>query len=328
MNGQPPTRGDRRGGRLSLVVPAYNEAEGAAAFLAYWHDIRGALPTFEVELVLVDDGSTDGTAEEWSRRAGDDDIVVVTLSRNFGSHAAITAGFEVCTGDAAITLSAELQEPLSAVLDFVREWQDGGDIVWGLRSARASMGNAAVGAATGFSAFFAAHSDVPTYPAEGPSQVLVDRRVIDVLRSMPESNRNVMAMIAWVGFEQRQIHFVQLPRPYGVSRWTRSRKTKLVVDSFVAFSDQPIRLITLAGVGFAALGLLLLLVGLVTAVFVPSFPAGFTVLAGLVVGFGGGILGAMGVVGEYVWRAGSDARGRPTHVVSHIHRGREESADR
>jgi dolichol-phosphate mannosyltransferase len=312
--------------RLSLVVPAYNEADGAAALVAFWREVRSQFQDLDVELVIVDDGSTDGTAQAFADLVGIDDCVtVVSLSRNFGSHAALTAGLRECSGDAAITLSADRQEPLSAVADFVEAWRAGADIVWGLRSTRASMGRAAVGAATGFSKFFSHHSTVPNYPAEGPSQVLITRRVIDILNGMPEGNRNLLAMIAWVGLDQRRIFFEQLPRPYGASKWTSRKKTKLVIDSFVQFSDAPIRWITLAGLAFAMVGAALLVVALLAALFGAAFPVGFTVLAGLVVGFGGGILGAIGVVGEYVWRAGDDARGRPTHVVNRVVRGRDES---
>lgn len=312
--------------RLSLLVPAYNEVDGVAELVGFWREVAEAFPELEVELVVVDDGSTDGTSDVIvALTAADENVLVVSLSRNFGSHAALTAGLQECSGDAALTLSADRQEPLTAVFDFVREWRDGADIVWGLRSTRA-IGKAAVGAATGFSAFFSAHSDVPSYPAEGPSQVLLDRRVIDVLNAMPEANRNLLGMVAWVGFDQRRIHFEQLPRPFGTSKWTSRKKVKLVLDSFVQFSDAPIRWISATGLVAGALGALLLLLALVAAIARFSFPVGFTVLAGLVVGFGGCIIGAVGVVGEYVWRAGYDARRRPTYVVSRIHRGR--GADR
>ncbi len=326
MTPVPTDEQERR--RLSLLVPAYNEVEGASDLVSFWREVAQALPDLDVELVVVDDGSTDGTSEAFvDLTAHDEHAVVVSLSRNFGSHAALTAGLQECSGDAALTLSADRQEPLSAVVDFIGEWSDGADIVWGLRSTRA-VGKAAGGAATGFSAFFSTHSDVPTYPAEGPSQVLLDRRVINVLNHMPEANRNLLAMVAWLGFDQRRIHFEQLPRPYGTSKWTSRKKIKLVVDSFVQFSSAPIRWISVTGLASGALGLVLLVVALVAALTRSSFPVGFTVLSGLVIGFGGAILGAIGVLGEYVWRSGYDSRRRPTYVVSRVHRSRGDAGGR
>jgi glycosyltransferase involved in cell wall biosynthesis len=311
-----PSPGGRR--RLSLIVPAYNEVEGITELVAFSREVADAAPELDVELVVVDDGSTDGTSDAVAAlTTADDNVVLVTLSRNFGSHAALSAGLRECSGDAALTLSADRQEPLSAVLDLVREWCDGADIVWGLRSTRA-VGRTATGVARGFSAFLSAHSDVPSYPGEGPSQVLLDRRVIEVLNAMPEGNRNLMGMVAWVGFDQRRIHFEQLPRPYGTTKWTSRKKAKLVVDSFVQFSDAPIRWITVTGLVFVAIGVVLLLVAIVAAIGHVDFPVGFTVLSGLVVGLGGGILGALGIVGEYVWRAGYDARRRPNYVVRRV----------
>ncbi|QJW36105.1 glycosyltransferase family 2 protein [Cellulosimicrobium protaetiae] len=305
---------DRRP-RLSLIVPAYNEQESAGEIVGFYREIARAHASLEVELVLVDDGSDDGTAEAVRAHLTDQDpAVVVSLSRNFGSHAAITAGLSACTGDAALTLSADRQEPLSAVADFVAEWQDGADVVWGLRSVRATRKGASETFATTFSRVFNKASTVPTYPQEGPSQILVTRQVIDVLEAMPENNRNVLAMVAWSGFEQRRIFFEQLPRPHGVSKWTSSKKIKLVVDSFVEFSSAPVRWVTLAGVGLGALGALLLLAALVLAL-VPGTSGTVALVCGLVLLVGGLNLFALGVVGEYVWRAGDDARRRPVYIA-------------
>jgi dolichol-phosphate mannosyltransferase len=306
--------------RLSLIVPAYDERESASEIVGFYREVAGAHPDLDVELVLVDDGSTDGTADAVRAALGDTDLaVVVSLSRNFGSHAAITAGLAECTGDAALTLSADRQEPLSAVADFVAQWQDGADIVWGLRSVRATRKGASESFATGFSRVFNRTSTVPTYPAAGPSQILVTRAVMDVLREMPENNRNVLAMVAWVGFDQREIFFEQLPRPHGVSKWTSAKKIKLVVDSFVEFSSAPIRWITVAGGVVGLVGLVLLLLALVL-VFVPGVSPAVAFLAGLVLVVGGAQLGSIGIVGEYVWRAGDDARRRPVYVARRVSR--------
>jgi glycosyltransferase involved in cell wall biosynthesis len=313
---------------LSLIVPAYDEVESAQEIIDFYREICAAHTALHIELVVVDDGSTDGTSQAViSAAAPGEDVNVVELSRNFGSHAAISAGLAQCTGDAALTLSADRQEPLSAVTDFVSTWQAGADIVWGLRSVRARKTSADALFGRLFSSVFHAVSVVPTYPSEGPSQILLTRPVIDVLNAMPEAHRNVLAMAAWTGFDQRRIQFEQMPRPHGTSRWTPAKKVKLVVDSLVEFSSAPIRWIELAGAAASMLGLLLMLAAAVQAL-VPDGADGFRlVVCGLVLVLGGAQLFAIGVVGEYVWRAGDDARRRPLSIVRAVRRVRREPVD-
>jgi len=300
---------------LSLVIPAYNEVESADDIAGFYRDIRAAHPDLDFELIVIDDGSTDQTSDALQKSLdGVGPARIVSLSRNFGSHAAISAGFAHARGDAALTLSADRQEPLAAIADFVAEWQDGADIVWGLRSSRAVKKGVGESFARGFSRIYGANSDVPDYPAEGPSQILVTRPVIEALVAMPELNRNVLAMASWVGFEQRKIFFEQLPRPHGVSKWTTKRKMKLVVDSFVEFSHAPIEWVAWGGFIIGAIGALCLIASIVLAFFSP-LGAVAALLSGLILAVGGMVLVGIGVLGEYVWRAGDDARRRPVYIV-------------
>jgi dolichol-phosphate mannosyltransferase len=303
---------------LTLIIPAYNEVESADEIAEFYRDIIASYPETAFELVVVDDGSTDGTREALLQSLQDvGEARIVSLARNFGSHAGISAGFAHARGDAALTLSADRQEPLSAIGDFITSWRDGADVVWGLRSTRATKKGVGEGFARIFSKVYGANSDVPNYPEEGPSQILVTRPVLDTLNAMPELNRNVLAMAAWVGFDQRRVFFEQLPRPHGVSKWTTKRKMKLVVDSFVEFSHAPVEWVAWGGLLLGGLGAILLVLSAVLAFFTP-LGAAVAVLSGVVLAVGGMILVGIGVLGEYVWRAGDDARRRPVFIVKSV----------
>lgn len=292
---------------VTILAPAYDEADNAVGLVGFYREIRRAYPALDFELIVVDDGSTDGTGDVVLAALRHGDVArVARLSRNFGSHAAVSAGLALARGDCVITVSTDLQEPLTAIDDFLAEWHAGADVVWGVRRTRAER----AGAARLFSRVFHRWSDIPTYPKDGPSQVLLSRQVIDVVRRMPERNRNVLGMIAWVGFTQRTIEFDQLPRPAGRSKWTGRKKLKLVLDSFVEFCPAPFLATTVGGLGLAVVGLLAGVAQLVLGV-----PSGWgLVLAGVFL-VGGLQLGAIGGFGEYLWRAGDDARGRPVYVL-------------
>lgn len=313
------TAPDRPRPLVSIVVPAYDEAGNAEALVAFYRSIDAAHPDLDFELVLVDDGSSDGTADAVVAALHGGDVArVARLSRNFGSHAAISAGFALSRGDCALTVSADLQESLETVSHFIDTWRAGHDVVWGIRRTRAVPRGPANWLSRRFSAVFHRFSDIPTYPKEGPSHVLVGRSVIDTINAMPERNRNVLGMIAWAGFRQTTISFDQLPRPVGQSKWTTAKKIRLVVDSFVEFSSAPFLVTLLAGAGIAAAGLLLGVGLLLAALVTLSAPVGWALVIATVLLVGGINLLALGGFGEYLWRAGDDARRRPVYVLAGV----------
>jgi dolichol-phosphate mannosyltransferase len=304
---------------VTVLAPAFNEAANAASLVGFFREIRAAHPDLAFELVVVDDGSVDGTADLVLNALNERDTArVVRLSRNFGSHAALTAGLAHSRGDCVITVSTDRQEPLEAIGRFLAQWRAGADVVWGIRATRAVPGGVADVLSRMFSRMFNRWSNVPTYPRDGPAQVLLSRAVIDVLNGMPERNRNIFGIIAWVGFRQTTVAFDQLPRPYGTSKWTTSKKIRLLVDSFVGFSSIPFLATLVLGAALSVLGLVGGLALLVTALVTLSSLNGLGLVLATVFFVGGLQLAVLGALGEYLWRAGDDARRRPVYVLRDV----------
>jgi glycosyltransferase involved in cell wall biosynthesis len=316
---QPPVPGAAR--RLvSIVVPALDEHDNVPAVLDRMVQLGGLHPEFAFELVLVDDGSTDGTAARTITDAPVGvPVTVVQLSRSFGSHQAITAGLRRCEGSCAIVLGADIQEPPELITEFLTRWDEGSDVVWGVRRTRVRSLRSEI-PSKAFSFLFTRYADLANYPPEGPSGMLVDRAVLDELNRLQESNRNVMALVAWLGFHQTRVLYDQLPRTFGESRWTRRKMVKLAVDSLVQFSSMPLRLCTFTGLGVAALGFLYATILGVRSALGVDTPSGWPTILVVVLVLGGIQLMVMGVMGEYLWRAVEETRRRPLYVVRGVTR--------
>src|SRR5688572_29262147 len=234
---------------LSVVVPALNEEENIPALVERLVGLLDRLG-YRWELILVDDGSRDRTFEQMSRAAAFDRRVrALRLSRNFGSHAAITAGLEHSRGDACLVITADLEEPPEMIPAFIEQWQAGCEIVWGIRDGRTEAADTRLTAALYHR--LNRTMGVPEYDGQpiGGGFFLVDRKVIDVLRRIKERNRTLVGLLSWMGFRQGHVYYRQAPRHSGATKWTLNKKLKLAIDSFVSFSYLPIRLVS--GLGIA-----------------------------------------------------------------------------
>lgn len=306
------------GGRkplVSIVVPMLNELENVTSFSDYIEGIAEANSSYEFEIVAVDDGSTDGTSDVLRTNIPEQiDATLIRLSRNFGSHYALSAGFDAASGDCAIALGADMQEPPELITEFLAKWSQGFEVVWGIRQTRSITGPRSWPSRI-FSRIFARYSDIDTYPAEGPSGALVDRAVLDAIGLLRERNRNVYGLIAWVGFRQTRVEYEQRSRASGTSKWTTRRLVQLAFDSFVQFSSTPIRAAGLLGLLIAGVGFAYAVFLIIRAFAGAEPPEGWTTVVVIVLIMGGIQLIVLSVFGEYLWRATDEARRRPLYIV-------------
>jgi dolichol-phosphate mannosyltransferase len=296
---------------ISILTPAFNESANLEALHARLSQTMTQLGE-EWEWLIVDDHSRDDTFGVIQRLARVDARVHgIRLSRNRGSHVAITCGLHHVRGDAAVMMASDLQDPPETLAAMFEQWRAGAHVVWATRRQQPGDHTHA-----GFAALYYWMMrnvvGMKEIPERGADFFLVDRAVIDAFRRCDEQHVSVFALITWLGFTQKYIEYDKQPRAAGRSGWTMARKIKLVIDSLTAFSDAPIKLCSLAGVAFMALGFVLLIAGLIMQEGLRSV---FVLLLSAIVGFSGVHLLALGMVGEYVWRSLDQSRRRPLYVI-------------
>lgn len=300
----------RRGARLSLIIPMHNEAAVLPTTLAAIKAALGGLGV-EYEIIGVDDGSTDDTFAVLSRLAeADPRLRGLRLSRNFGKEAALSAGLDHCDGDMVVPIDADLQDPPSLIADFITLWEAGYDVVYGVRTERRSDTFFKRATAGVFYRVFNKISDVPI-PGDTGDFRLMDRAVVEALRALPERNRFMKGLFAWVGFRQVGVPYVRPERAAGTTSFNGPRLFRFALDGITAFSTAPLRIWSLVGLAgaAAALGYALFLIAhvLVQGRDIPGYASLMVVL----LLFSSFQMIALGVFGEYLGRMYQEIKGRP-----------------
>ena len=302
---------------LSIVAPCYNEAEGLGAFVARMTAAASAVVGENDELILVDDGSRDRTWAVMSELARTHaTIVAVRLSRNHGHQLAVTAGLSLVRGDRIMVIDADLQDPPELVGDMIARLDEGYDVVFGRRRRRAGESPFKRATASLFYRTLATLSE-HDIPVDTGDFRLMSRRIVDRLNAMPERDRFIRGMVAWLGGRQTELLYDRDARHAGVTHYTLRRMVRLAADGLIGFSTAPLRLATLMAVigVFAGVGLLAyILAGLITGSTVP----GWASLALIVVFFSTAQLVCLSIFGEYLGRTYMQAKGRPLYMIDEI----------
>lgn len=311
------TRRSRKGLTLSFVIPMHNEAEVLDVLFARL-DAAVATLGVKVEIVCVDDGSRDETLALMKTRAAQDRrIRLIALARNFGKEAALTAGLDHATGDLVVPLDADLQDPPELIAEFMDLWEQGYDVVYGIRSDRTSDSLSKRVTANLFYRFFNRLSDYPI-PADTGDFRLMDRAVIEALKRLPERNRFNKGLFAWVGFRQIGVPYVRPARAAGATSWGSPALWRLAVDGITSFSTTPLRVWSAVGL-LAAVAAVFGAGGLMLRVllFGRDVPGYASLMVVILFCFAMQMV-AFGVLGEYVGRLYQEVKGRPIYILRDV----------
>jgi polyisoprenyl-phosphate glycosyltransferase len=299
---------------LSVVAPVYNERDSVEEL---WRRLSLALADLgDYEILLVDDGSTDGSWEALRGLAARDErLRLLKLSRNFGHQVALTAGLDAARGDAVVLIDADLQDPPELIPQLVARWQEGFDVVYAVRERRDGESRMRLLAIRAFYRLFRrmAATDIP---ADTGDFRLLSRRAVDSLARMPERARYLRGMTSWIGFRQVGVSYRRDARYAGTSKYPFGKLFRLASDGIASFSTAPIKLLT--RVGFVMIGFCagVLAWTLYTRFFTHDAPQGWTSVLAVVLLLGGVQLLGMGIVGQYIARIFEETKQRPLYFVA------------
>jgi dolichol-phosphate mannosyltransferase len=299
----------------SLVIPIYNEEENITEMYRRLHHVMEQLDG-DVELILIDDGSRDRSLKmmrELHHR--DNRVHYLSLARNFGHQIAVTAGLNFVQGKCIIVMDADLQDPPELILTMLEKWHQGYQVVYAQRISRQQESRLKRLTAYLFYRILRRLAKVDI-PVDTGDFCLMDRQVVDILNSMPERNRYIRGLRAWVGFRQTSVLFERNPRFAGDVKYTFGKSLSLAIDGIISFSTVPLRLATYLGIISAAIAMIMIILVLYWRIFAPvSHLIGYTLITISMFFLGSVQLICIGILGEYIGRIYEEVKGRPLYTL-------------
>lgn len=301
---------------ISIVIPCYNEEEVIHETVKRMNIFCSNLDSnLDIELVFVDDGSKDDTLNILKSYAKDDKkIKIISFSRNFGHQVAVTAGIDASKGDVVVLIDADLQDPPEVIYEMIQKWQEGYDVVYGVRTHREGETAFKLATAKMFYRFLNKLSDVDI-PLDTGDFRLMSRKVVDTIVGMPEKDRFVRGMVSWAGFKQIALPYKRAVRFAGESKYPLKKMIKFAIDGILSFSSKPLQISVYIGVISAIISVIGIIYALSMRIFTNTWVEGWTALMFTVLLFGGLQLISIGIVGEYIGRIYKELKNRPLYVV-------------
>lgn len=302
---------------LSIVAPVFNESEIIGAF----HDrVAQVMKSLAIgyEIVFVDDGSTDGSyAKLVALSAAEPHVKVIRFSRNFGHQIAITAGMDFAKGDAVVVIDSDLQDPPEVIREFVKKWQEGYDVVYGVRSQRIGEGRLKLLTANLFYRLLRTVAKIDV-PVDVGDFRLMSKRAVQQLRELREKDRFVRGLASWIGFKQAGVEYERESRYAGVTKYPFAKMFKFAWDGITSFSTTPLKLATWLGYSASMLAFLYACSVFVQKALGYTVQGWATIMVAML--FLGGVqLISLGIIGEYIGRIFNEVKQRPLYVIEEIH---------
>ncbi|MEK4239847.1 glycosyltransferase family 2 protein [Paenibacillus sp. FSL H7-0714] len=302
--------------QITILIPAYNEEEVLYPLYERLCDVFDSLPLFEFEILFVNDGSRDNTMSIIKAlRKSDPRISFVDLTRNFGKEIAMMAGFDYAKGDAVIIIDADLQDPPELIPEMIKYWQDGFEDVYAKRRTRAGETWFKKWTSSLFYSLLQKFSSIPIQPNTGDFRLL-DRRCIEALKQMRETQRYTKGMFSWIGFNKKEILFDRDARLAGKTKWNYIKLIDLAIEGITSFTTKPLRISALFGFAISLFAFIYIVWIVFKTLIYGESVAGYPSLMTVVLFLGGIQLLSLGVIGEYLGRIFNETKKRPLYFVN------------
>lgn len=303
--------------KVSVIIPMYYEEEVAEECYKRVKNVLTSLKDYEHEILFVNDGSKDKTLEILESIAEKDkQVKVISFSRNFGHQCAVTAGLQYVTGDAIVVIDADLQDPPELIPDMLTLWKQGNEVIYAKRKTREGESKFKLLTAKMFYRILNGLSDVEI-PADTGDFRLVDRKVVDVINSMPEHNKFLRGLFSWIGFKQQPFEYERKERFAGKTKYPLKKMLKLASDGIISFSTKPLKIVGGLGIITIIISILLLLYSVMSYIFnLNQLTPGWTSIMVAITLFSGVQLLSIWIISEYLARIYDESKKRPQYIIS------------
>ena len=302
--------------KISLVIPMYYEEQVAEECYKRVTKVLKSIENYDYEIIFINDGSKDKTLPILEKIADKDKKVkIISFSRNFGHQAAVTAGLKYVTGDAIVIMDADLQDPPELIPDMLKKWEEGYEVIYGKRKTREGESAFKLLTAKAFYTTLNKLSDVEI-PKDTGDFRLVDRKVVDVINSLPEHNKFLRGLFSWVGFKQYAYEYERKERFAGKTKYPLKKMLKLASDGIISFSTKPLKLVGILGMLSIIISFIVLIYSIVSYIFkLNTLTAGWTSIMVAITFFAGVQLLSIWIMSEYIGRIYDETKQRPQYII-------------